>query len=420
MAPALRSKTARPLEGVRILDLSWVWSGPYTCMLLAQLGAEVIRVESSSRPCMLRGLPPFPDGKRPSPQVGTGFFAQCNLGKRSVSLNLKHPEALAAAKRLAARSDAVVCNYAAGVLERMGLGYEALRAVKEDVIFLCMGGFGETGPFRNFVAYGQGQATMSGFARLLGPAGSPPRNSGFMVTDPFVGVHGAFAVLAALRHRRRTGEGQFIDMSQWEATLQLMGGGILDRQLSGEEPYNDANRHARMAPHGVFRCADAPGTPGKPLDMWVSIAVADEAQWRRLCAAMERPALAEDARFCSLAARKQNEDALEAIVSQWTRPQAGMAIARKLQATGIAAFPCSTQRDVYQDEGLEARAFFEEFDHPAYGRRTYPGAPWRIDGVRPQHGRAAPILGQHTEEVLKEIGYSDAQIEAMRQADALT
>ncbi|MBI3798697.1 MAG: CoA transferase [Deltaproteobacteria bacterium] len=412
----------KPLQGLRVVDLAWVWSGPYCCMLLAHLGADVIKVESSSRLCMTRSTPPWPDGKPLPPTSGGGIFASNNLGKRSVTFNLKTPGGLAATRHLISTSDVVVNNYAAGVMERLGLGYDDLKKLKSDIILISLSGYGETGPYRNYVAYGQAQAALSGFTKLTGHKGSSPKNCGFVLADPNAGVHGAFAVLAALRHRLKTGQGQCIDLSQWEATLQLMGEGLMEYQLAGKEPGpNDGNRHPQMAPHGVFRCRDMEQEHrGIKLDRWVSIAVATEEQWSQLCAAMEKPELANAPRFATHELRKRNEDELEDIIKAWTRPQAPDEVTRPLQAVGVPAFTCNTYKDVFEDANLTQRGFFVDIDHPTFGVRTHPGVPWRMSNAPTEITRPSPLLGQHTEEVLKELGYSDGEIEALRQADALT
>lgn len=412
----------KPLAGIRVADLSWVWSGPYCCMLLAHLGADVIKVESSSRLCMTRSTPPWPDGKPLPPTSGGGIFSSNNLGKRSVTFNLKTPGGLEATRRLISTSDVVVNNYAAGVMERLGLSYDDLKQIKPNIILISLSGYGETGPYRNYVAYGQAQAALSGFTKLTGHRDWPPKNCGFVLADPNAGVHGAFAVLAALRHRLRTGQGQCIDLSQWEATLQLMGEGLMEYQLAGKEPGpNDGNRHPCMSPHGVFRCRDLEEEHrGVKLDMWVSIAVADEEQWARLCAAMGKPELASDPRFATLALRKRNENELEDIIKAWTRPQTPYEVTRMLQAAGVPAFTCNTYKDVYEDVNLTQRGFFVDLNHPTFGVRTHPGVPWRMSNAPTDITSPSPLLGQHTDEVLKELGYSDGAIEDLRQAGALT
>ena len=410
----------KPLAGMRIIDLGWVWSGPYACMMLAHLGADVIRIESSLRPCLLRILPPWPGGKPGSAEAGGGTFTNNNLGKRSISLDLKTRDGLAVARRLIASSDAVVNNYAAGVIERLGLGYEDLRKLKSDIILVCLSGMGDTGPYREFVAYGQGQAAMSGFTRFSGIPGRAPKNAGFVLADPVAGAHGAFAVLAALRHKHKTGQGQFVDMSQWEATLQMVGDAVVGYQLSGREPEAMGNRHSQMSPHGLFRCSDAEGEPGKMLDAWVTIVAADDNQWRALCFAMGLNELASDRRFETLQARKANEAALESIVGTWTRPRSADAVTATLQAVGIAAFPSRTHKEVFEDPNLRARGFFADLTHPAHGRHPYPGVPWRMEGAPVGVERPAPTLGQHSKEILAELGYSQVEIEQLQSVGALT
>ena len=299
------------------------------------------------------------------------------------------------------------------------LGYADLRKIKQDIILVCLSGMGDTGPYREFVAYGQGQAAMSGFTRFTGLAGRPPKNAGFVLADPVAGAHGAYAVLAALRHKNKTGQGQFVDMSQWEATLQMVGDAVVGYQLSGKEPEAMGNRHPRMSPHGLFRCKDVEGEPGKMLDMWVTVAVADDAEWARLCSAMGVAELAADARFASLDARKANENELEAIVGAWTCLYSARAVTTNLQAIGIAAFPSSTHRDVFEDPNLNARGFFVDLTHPAHGRHRYPGIPWHMENAASGVDRAAPMLGQHTDEVMAEIGYSPGDIKRLREAGAL-
>ncbi len=204
-----------PLSGIRIADFTWVWAGPYCTLQLAHLGAEVIRIESSTRPCVTRLLPPWPDGK-PGGLNRSGYYNQYNQGKRSLALNFSKPGTLDLARRLIAKSDVVVNNFAHGVMDRLGLGYEQLKTIKPDIIMISLSGYGDTGPYRDFVAYGPAQVPLSGLSALTGYRGGPPMHAGFSYADPNAGVHGAFAVLTALYHRDTTGEGQYIDMSQWE------------------------------------------------------------------------------------------------------------------------------------------------------------------------------------------------------------
>src|SRR6202790_4260001 len=277
-----------PLEGVRIADFTWVWAGPYCTLQLAHLGADVIRIETRTRPCVTRVLPPGPEGK---PRLNrSGYFNQYNQGKRSLTLNYAKPGALDVARRLVETSDVVTNNFAAGVMEKLGLGYEDLRKLKPDLIMISLSGYGDTGPFREYVAYGPAQVPLSGLSSLTGYKGWPPMHTGFSYADPNAGVHGAFAVLAALFHRAKTGEGQYIDMSQWECAMGLLAEGILEYTMNGIEPERIGNEDPEMAPHGIYRCLDRPEkVMGVTVDQFVAIAVADDAEFARFSHAIGQP-----------------------------------------------------------------------------------------------------------------------------------
>ena len=322
-----------PLEGVRIADFTWVWAGPYCTLQLAHLGADVIRIETRTRPCVTRLLPPWPEGK---PGINrSGYFNQYNQGKRSLTLNYAKPGALEIAHRLVEASDVVTNNFAAGVMDKMGLGYEALRKIKPDLIMISLSGYGDTGPFHEYVAYGPAQVPLSGLSSLTGYKGWPPMHAGFSYADPNAGVHGAFAILAALYHRKKTGEGQYIDMSQWECAMGLLPEGIMEYTMNGREPARDGNRDPLIAPHGVFPSKDRFENTGIMIDMWVSIVAADDAEFGRLAGAIGKPEMARDPRFATAAARKHNEDELEAAIAAWTSERSAAEAEQVLQAAGV-------------------------------------------------------------------------------------
>lgn len=399
-----------PLEGVRVADFTWVWAGPFCTLQLAHLGAEVIRVESAKRTCVTRLLPPFADGA-PGPNR-SGYFNQYNQGKLSVALDLKQREAIAVAMDLIARCDIVCENFAAGVMDRMGLGYEAIRRVKPDVIMIALSGYGASGPEREFVSYGPAQVPLSGMSSLTGYAGWPPMHVGISYGDPTGGLHGAVAVLAALLHRAATGEGQYIDLSQQETSIAVLGEGVLEQSITGRQPPRSGNRNAHMAPHGVFRCAGE--------QRWVAIAVRDDAEWRRCAAALGRPELGADPRFATLAARKANEDELEALVTEWTRSQQAEDIAALLQRTGIPAGVSMHNKDIAEDEHLRESGFFVHLPHPEVGTRLHLGIPWRLSGTPCTVRRAAPCLGEHTDDVLQRVvGYSPERVAELRERGVL-
>jgi len=390
-----------PLDGVRVADFTWVWAGPFCTMQLAHLGAEVIRVESARRVCLLRHLPPWLEGK---PGINrSGYFNQYNQGKRSITLDLSRPEAKEIAERLVAASDVAAENFAAGVIERLGLGYEALKRVKEEIIMISMSGYGQTGPESGYVSYGPAQVPLAGMSSLTGYAGWQPMHVGMSYGDPNAGRHAAFAVLAALLYRERTGKGQYIDMSQWESTMVLLGEGLMDYAMNGTQPPRSGNRDPWMAPHGIYRCDGE--------DQWLSIACGSDGEWRALCGAMGRPELADDPRFQTLAGRKANEDALEPIVEGWTSTQDPMAATELLQAAGVAAFPPMVNYMLDADPHLAERGFWVEKEHPEVGALRHAGIPWRMSETPCEVWRAAPTLGQDNEYVFGEVlGMSGKQI----------
>jgi benzylsuccinate CoA-transferase BbsF subunit len=408
-----------PLEGVRIADFTWVWAGPFCTLQLAHLGADVIRIETTTRPCVTRLLPPWPNMEMGLNR--SGYFNQYNQGKRSIALNYKVDGAKEVARRLVKASDIVVNNFAAGVMEDLGFGYDELRKLRSDIIMITLSGYGDTGPYHDYVAYGPAQVPLSGLSSLTGYKGWPPMHAGFSYADPNAGVHGAFALLTALYHRRKTGEGQYIDMSQWECAMDLLAEGILDYTMNKREPERDGNRDPQMAPHGVFRCLDLPEKIlDVTIDMWVSIVAADDAEWGRLAQAIFRPELASDPRFATLAARKRNEDELEQTITAWTSVRTAHEVTEILQKAGIAAFTCATNKDVSEDPHLRAREFFVELEHPEVGKRQHIGMPWRMTRTPTRVRAPAPCIGQHTDEVLTQVlGYRPDEVAKLRAAGAL-
>src|SRR6202161_2240418 len=347
-----------PLDGIRIADFTWVWAGPYCTMQLAHLGADVIRIETKTRPCVTRMLPPWPDAK-PGGLNRSGYFNQYSQGKRSLSLNFKHPEAHEAARRLIAKSDVIVNNFAHGGIAKTGFGCEPGRKIKPEIIMASLTGYGDTGPYRDYIAYGPAQVPLSGLSALTGYRGWPPMHAGFSYADPNAGVHGAFAIITALFHRSKTGEGQYIDMSQRECAMDILAEGILEYTMTGREPERNGNRDPLMAPHGLFKCVDLPEKIlDVTIDQWVAIVCADDAEWARLAIAIGKPELAKDPRFATLAARKENDDALQEIVSEWTATRRVAYVVQTLQAAGVAAAACADSKYISEDPQLKEREYF--------------------------------------------------------------
>jgi benzylsuccinate CoA-transferase BbsF subunit len=340
------SDQEKPLAGVRVLDFTWAWAGPFATLQLAHMGAEVIRVESANRPCITRMIPPFADDVAGPNRAG--YFNQYNQGKRSMTLNLAQPAGLQVVYELVRHCDVVVENFAGGVAVRMGLGYEKLSEFRPDLVMISMSGYGQNGPYRNYLGYGPPAAALSGFFNQMGYEGAGPMELGISYMDPNAGIFGAIAVMAALVNRKKTGQGQLIDQSQLETAVSLMGEALLHYEITGKEPKRQGNHDRMMAPHETYKAlGDA--------DKWVSIAVGNEEEWRKLCGAMGKPGLADDDRFNSQAARKRNERELDTIITQWTSKRDRWDITRVLQAAGVAAFPSMSNKDLATDQHLRAR-----------------------------------------------------------------
>jgi crotonobetainyl-CoA:carnitine CoA-transferase CaiB-like acyl-CoA transferase len=385
---------------VRVLDLGMYFAGPLCGALLADMGAEVIKVESPRRPDPLRLQPRglFPDGDPgPEPWNRSGMVNERNRNKLGLSLDLTTADGRELFLRLVVLSDVVLENFSTGVLDRLGIGYKALRAANPHVILASIASQGLTGPEREYVSFGPVLEEISGLASLTGfPDVDPARYiSGLAFPDPLGGAMGASAIVSALVERQRSGRGAHIDLSQRQAASMVIGEFFLDHAMNGRIPGPLGNRHHAYAPSGYYRCAGE--------DRWVSITVHDDAAWQRLCTAMARPDLAADARYATATGRAQAHDILDAEITRWTSAQEAETVASHLQALEIAAAPVLNARDMFEHPQYRARAFWEEVEQPASGRHAYRREPVRYDD-RPVESRLpAPNLGQHTEMILRDL-----------------
>lgn len=401
----------RPLEGIRVTDLTWAWAGPYCTLQMAHMGAEVVRIESQKRPCVSRLIPSFADDV-PGPNRA-GYFNQYSQGKKSLQLDLGRPEAIEIAKKLIAKSDIVVQNFSAGAIDRMGLGYETLKQLKPDVIMISICGYGQTGPERQFMGYGPASVPLAGISSLTGYRDVGPAEVGISYGDPNAGVFGAFAAMAALAYRQRTGKGVHVDLALWEALLALMPEGLMDYAMNKTQQERDGNRDRWMSPHGCFK--------GKgDADKWVSISCGNETEWQALCQAMGKPELANDKRFNNATARKANEAALEEIITAWTTDRDRWEVTETLQKAGVAAFPSMSNKDLATNPHLASRGYLVQKEHPEVGKRIHAGIPWQMSGTPCEVQAAAPLRGQHTEYVLRDvIGLSEAEVQKLREGQVL-
>lgn len=383
--------SALPLQGVRVIDTCIYWAGPMATGLLADLGAEVIKIESIQRLDHLRLLGgwPTPDGYEWS-----AVFNGANRNKYGITLNLNHPRGKEIFKRLVEIGDIVAENFSPRVMENWGLTYEVLKGLNPRLIMLSMPGFGATGPWQNYVTFGPNVEMVSGMPTVSGYPDGEPMMTGY-IADPAAGLMGAVAVMVALQHRHRTGKGQHIDLSQMEAITAFMGEAIMDYTMNGRLQPRRGNRHPSIAPHGVYRC--------KGDDEWVTITISFEEEWYRFCDAMGNPAWTKDARFSDNKSRYQNHDALDEFIENWTSQQDRHEVMRILQQAGVAAGAVLSYADVLSDTHLQERGFFEVVTRPVTGTHPYPGFPAKLTETPVTIRRPAPTLGQDNEYILKKL-----------------
>jgi len=398
------------LRGVRVADFTWAWAGPYGTLLLAFLGAEVIKIESHKRldHARTRSLMGGPVVGGPDASV---IFNDLNLGKLGVTLDLAQPQGAELARRLVAVSDVVAQNMRPGAMERLGLGYEQLRQVKPDLIMISSSARGMTGPERHYAGYAPTFAALGGLAYMTGhPDGPPVPQMG--TVDLRSATFLAVAVLAGLHHRAATGQGMHIDLSSSEAIIALIGEAILDYTMNHRLPQRRGNRNQGMAPHKVYRCSGE--------DAWVSIAVGSEAEWQALCRSLGHPEWQDDPRFADAPRRCQHQDELDALIEAWTCQRTPYEVMHTLQAAGVAAMPVMSSRDLFTDPHLMARGLGVEMEHPVVGRRTVIGPPWALSGTPARVERPAPLLGEHNYQVFGELlGLPTREIDELIQAGVI-
>ncbi|MGE0880956.1 MAG: CaiB/BaiF CoA transferase family protein [Acidimicrobiia bacterium] len=369
-----------PLDGIRVLDFGWTWAGPYCGMILRDLGADVVKIETSQRLDMLRLSGAFADGVRDHER--SGWYAATNRGKRSITLDLKHPDGRALALELVKISDAAIENFSPGVLSNLGLGYDVLAAVNPKIVLLSLSGYGATGPESSYVAYGDHLTYASGLASVIGHPDDGPTPINTFYGDPVAGMYGALAILAALE----TGAGIHLEYAQVEGLLTTMPGAIAQRSQGHEVP-RMADKSATMAPHGFYRCAGD--------DAWVAIAVENDEAWAAL-----RELMAYDGDLTTFAERKAAESEVDRAVSTWVAPQSPWQVTERCQAVGVAAYPMMNSQRLTRDVHLRERDFLQWVHHPVTGPGQVPGVVFRIgdDGARVRG--AAPVMGEHNQDVL--------------------
>lgn len=394
-----------PLSSLRVIDFCWIGAGALVTQALALEGAEVIKVESGVHPDNLRLSGPFRSGERHLD--GSGYFASRNSNKKSFALNMSHPRATEMALRLVGAGSVVTSNFRPGVMERWGLGYKSVAAVNPSVIYLSMPMQGSTGPHRDYVGFGSTISAAAGLAAASGMPGRTPIGTGTHYPDhaPNPG-HALLVLLAALWRRQRTGRGAEIELAQIESTVNVVGPAVVASSL-GARVGPSGNRSPEAAPHGVFPCRGE--------DNWCALSVRDGAEWAALVTVLEAPWLLVDQRFATHETRKQHEDELEGEIARLTARFDQKDLAGALQARRIPAAAVETVADLMDDPNLATRKFWRELRHPVIGTYHVGSLPFGWSGAERGPTRAAPLLGEHTDELARSLlGMSEGEIAACR------
>lgn len=393
----------RPLAGIRVLDVTTMLAGPYATRILADLGAEVIKFEAADRYDLTRGplwkdprARVYPDGEPgDEPFNRASYYNELNRNKLGVSLNLKDEAGREAFLRLAETADIVIDNFSAGTVSRLGIGFDEVRARNPRIISISMPSFGSAGPWRDRVAYGSTIEMLSGMGSLTGYADGLPMTSGITYGDPVAGVHAAALAIAAIRHRDLTGEGQRIDLSQLECLVGLIGEYVTAAGLGKEPPARSGNRIAGHVVSGAFPTAGD--------DEWLVIDVVNEAQWQRLCGVAGLAEVLAPWRDASPDGLATAIDDIESAITGWTADRSAADAMFELQRAGVPAGTVLHPRSIHTDPQFEALGYLELVEHPAAGTHRMPGAPWKFMGDAPVIRRPAPLFGEHTEVVLREL-----------------
>jgi crotonobetainyl-CoA:carnitine CoA-transferase CaiB-like acyl-CoA transferase len=397
-----------PLDGIRVADLTMMWAGPYATRVLAEMGAEVIKIESPRSWDNIRTLIPQPGVA--DPWNSSFYFNDYNRDKKSLTLDLAQPRGREVFLDLVKHCDVVIENYRADVLDKLTLGYETLRSARDDVILVSMAGFGKTGAEAGHVGFGPVIEQMSGLASLTGYGDDgEPYKTGISYGDPIAGLAAASAVALALIQRHRTGKGCFVDLPQREAMSTMLGEAFVAASLRGEAPVHHGNRSKRFAPQGAYRCEGA--------DSWVVVSVRSDDEWHALAGVIGHGGDAS----LSFEQRQARHDEIDRWIEAWTSTREAQSAMEELQAAGVPAGRVLDSDAIHDDPHLLARGYWVELPHPRMTPWKQPRATWRLMEANPQLRRHAPLFGEHNEEILRVIlGLDDAAIAALREAEIIS
>jgi crotonobetainyl-CoA:carnitine CoA-transferase CaiB-like acyl-CoA transferase len=382
----------KPLSGLRVLDFTWMLAGPYATRLLADFGAEVIKIQSKKTA----------SGAESNP---TPYFNAWNRNKRSITLDLGHPEAREIALKLTAISDIVIENFSPRVMSNWGLNYERLREVRPNLIMVSLSAMGQTGPWKNFVALGPTLQALSGLTYLTSFNEDSPMGLGFAYADVVAGLYAALAVLAALEYREKKDKGQYIDLSEYEALCSTMGPAFLEAAIHPVAIVPKGNRpdYILAAPYGCYQCTGE--------DRWCVIAVHTEEEWQGLCKAMGSPDWTGEKRFSTPSRRKILSEELDELLGRWTIQHPAEEVAALLQKNGVPAGVVQNARDLAKDPQLIARRFFVNLEHPVLGQTITDAPPIHFEQEPAVDWKAAPLLGEDNRYVYKELlGFTENEL----------
>jgi len=406
----------KPLDGIRVIDSSHVFAIPFTTAILGELGAEVIKVQAHTRIDVMASYGPFPEndpGDRPFDRVGC--LNTVNRGKKGISLDLTKPEAIEIFRKLVAVSDVLAESFTPRVMKKLGLDYDSLIKIRPDLIMLSNTGYGHTGPWSDYGSVATALEGTTGMCWLSGFEDGPPSKVGQSYTDFLATWNAAYAILASLFRRRRTGKGQWIDLSMYQCGAATLGPAIMDYVANGRVQERAGNRHPLMAPHNVYQCCGD--------DRWIAIAIDSNSAWDALRHVMGDPAWAADNRFMEVTGRLAAQAEIDQNLADWAADQDAFQLAERLQALGIMAGVVENGRDLFFDPQLAARGFLETVDHnPAsgVGQRQYIGRPWAMSDADLSIPGPPPMLGEHNCAVLTELlGYSDSDVDQLAEAGVI-